>query len=459
MTGTQTETAANGRYMVLVAAVASFAGLLFGFDTAVVNGGLLLLRAQFHLTDGQSEVAAASLLLGAVLGAAGAGWISDRFGRKRALLLAAVLFALSSIGAALPRTLLEFELARIIGGLGIGIGSTLAPLYISELASPKSRGRLVTLNQLAIVVGILASYFVCWRLASLGPEAWRWMFGAGLLPSVLLLLGLLIIPESPRWLVQAGRTEQARAVLERLMGRREAVVEISDIENAIKEEARSEVKLSSPEMRRPLLLALGLAVLQQITGINTVLYYGAVLFNEHLKKSSSSSIGANIAIGAVNLLGTIVALFLMDRAGRRKLLLWTSAGMALSLFAVAALFRQESPDFRLIMAGVLVYVACFAIGLGPVTWVYISELFPSAIRARAVSLALVVLWIACLVVTITFLTLIRVLGTGWTFCLYGVLSLLTFFFVLALLPETRGQSLEQISRQWYEPRQGGKLKG
>ena len=443
--------------MFLVAAVASFAGLLFGFDTAVVNGGLLLLRAQFHLSDGQSEVAAASLLLGAVLGAAGAGWISDTFGRKRALLLAAVLFALSSIGAAIPRTLTEFEVARVLGGIGIGIGSTLAPLYISELASPRSRGRLVTLNQLAIVVGILASYFVCWRLASLGSEAWRWMFGAGLLPSIFLFAGLLFIPESPRWLVQAGRTEQARGVLERLLGRNEAVVELSDIENAIREEARAEVRLSSREMRRPLALALGLAVLQQITGINTVLYYGAVLFNEHLKKSSSSSIGTNIAIGAVNLLGTLVALFLMDRAGRRRLLLWTSAGMAASLFLIALLFRQPSPNFQMILAGVLVYVACFAVGLGPVTWVYISELFPSAVRARAVSLALVVLWIACLLVTITFLTLIHVLGAGWTFCLYGVLSLLTFFFVLVLLPETRGRSLEQISRQWYEPRQDGKL--
>ncbi|MGA8531057.1 MAG: MFS transporter, partial [Acidobacteriaceae bacterium] len=224
--------AGGRRHATTLAAVAALAGLLFGFDTAVVNGGLLLLRAQFHMNDLQAEFAAGALIAGAVLGASIAGWSGDRFGRRTMLGWTAGLFALSSIGAALPSNLIEFELARLIGGVGIGLGSTLAPVYISEIAVPATRGRLVTLNQLAVVLGILGSYFLCWVLATLGPGSWRWMFGAGLIPALALLLGLFNIPESPRWLMKSGRTAEAADVLAAIAGEEEGASEKLQIEEA-----------------------------------------------------------------------------------------------------------------------------------------------------------------------------------------------------------------------------------
>jgi SP family arabinose:H+ symporter-like MFS transporter len=427
--------------------VAALSGLLFGFDTAVVNGGLLLLRAQFHLTNLQSELAASALIAGAIFGAAFAGWSGDRYGRKKMLGWAAVLFALSSFGAAIPASLLQFEAARFIGGIGIGLASTLAPIYISEIAAPAVRGRLVTLNQLAIVLGILGSYFLCWQLARLGPESWRWMFGAGLLPAIALFVGLFFIPESPRWLVKMGRTSDAQRVLLAIAGE-EGKDELGQIESSLRDEQASRVSLASPELRKPMIIAVTLTLLSQITGINTVLYYGAVLFSEQMRQQTTSAIGANVAIGLVNVIGTVLSIWWMDRVGRRPLLLWTSAGMAISLFLLASLFAFHHAPVLLIMFAILAYVASFAIGLGPVTWVYISEIFPSTVRGKAVSVAIVVLWIACLLVTVSFLTLIHYAGTSGAFCLYGILSAVTWIFVYRWLPETRGKSLEEIYRLW-----------
>ncbi len=434
-------------YATLVAAVAALSGLLFGFDTAVVNGGLLLFRAQFHLSNFQTETAAGALITGAVFGAAAGGWMGDRFGRKKMLGWTAFLFAISSIGAAIPNNLWQFELARFVGGLGIGVGSTLAPVYISEIAPPSTRGRLVTLNQLAIVLGILGSYFLCWRLALLGPAAWRWMFGAGLVPAIGLFIGVYLIPESPRWLAKAGRTVQARNVLAAIAGP-EGAAELQQIEVSLREERHAHVRLSSPELRKPLKIAVMLALLQQITGINTILYYGAVLFSEHMQQRAASAIGANVAIGVVNVVGTVLSIWWLDRVGRRPLLLWTSAGMAACLFLLAGLFEMQHIAVLLVTASILGYVACFAVGLGPVTWVYISEIFPSTVRGRAVSVAIVALWIACLLVTISFLSLIHYIGPSGAFCVYAVLSAMTFVFVYRYLPETRGKSLEDISSLW-----------
>jgi sugar porter (SP) family MFS transporter len=436
------------RDATLLAAVAALAGLLFGFDTAVVNGGLLLLRAQFHLTNVQAEFAAGALIAGAVLGASVAGWSGDRFGRRTMLVWTAGLFALSSIGAALPSNLIEFEAARLIGGLGIGLGSTLAPVYISEIAVPGTRGRLVTLNQLAVVFGILGSYFLCWALASLGPGSWRWMFGAGLIPALALLFGFFNIPESPRWLIKSGRSAEAGAVLASIAGEEEAAREKMQIEEAIREERSANVRLASPELRRPLFIAITLAVLQQITGINTVLYYGSVLFSEHMKQQTSSAIGANVAIGAINVVGTILSILWLDKFGRRPLLLWTFAGMAASLAVLAGLFLLPHVPVLLILVSVLGYVLFFAIGPGPVVWVYIAEIFPSTVRGRAASVAIVALWIACLLVTVSFLSLLHSAGPAGTFGIYAVLSLFALGFVFRCVPETRAKSLEEISAGW-----------
>jgi SP family arabinose:H+ symporter-like MFS transporter len=437
-----------GGYTVMVAGVAALAGLLFGFDTAVVNGALVLLRAEFHLDDWQSEQAAGALLLGALIGAAMAGWSGDRFGRRNMLTVSGALFALSSLASALPQTLFQFEAARLAGGLAIGITSTLSPIYIAEISPPAYRGRLVSLYQLAIVVGILLSFFLCWRLAVLGPGAWRWMFGIGLIPSLVLMGGLCLIPESPRWLYEKGRRIDARVILGKILGEEEAAREEKEIERLIEQEHQGALQVLSPDLRRPLVLAVMLAVLQQFTGINTVLYYGSILLTEHAHQGTSSAIGASVLIGLVNLLGTFVALALLDRAGRRLLLLITLAMMAVSLTVLALSFYSPNPPFYLVLGSILTYVGSFAIGPGPVTWVYISEIFPSAVRGRAVSIATFALWAACLLVTVSFLSLLKILGPSGTFFLYAGVSVFTFFFVWRGLPETRGKTLEEISTSW-----------
>jgi SP family arabinose:H+ symporter-like MFS transporter len=435
-------------YAVLVSAVAALSGLLFGFDTAVVNGGLLLIRSQFHLTNLQAETAAAAMIAGAVFGAASAGWCGDRYGRKKMLGWTAFLFAASSIGAALPSSIVQFELARFVGGVGIGLGSTLAPVYISEIAEPSIRGRLVTLNQLAVVLGILGSYFLCWGLSRLGPGAWRWMFGAGLVPALALFAGLFFIPESPRWLTKEGRTAEANQVLTAIAGQEGGTRDFKDIQAALSEEQGAKIRLSSPELRKPLMIAITLAVLQQFTGINTVLYYGAVLFSEHMHQKTSLAIGVNVVIGLVNVIGTVLSIVWMDRVGRRSLLLWSLAGMAASLFVLTGLLAFHHVSMLLVTLSILAYVTCFAIGPGPVTWVYISEIFPSTIRGRAVSIAIVALWIACLLVTVSFLSLLHYAGPSGAFGLYAALSVAAYVFVYRALPETRGKSLEEISTLW-----------
>jgi len=437
-------------YSLLLAAIASLSGLLFGFDTAIVNGGLVLLRHQFRLTNLQTEAAASALLVGAVIGAACAGTLGDRFGRRRMLFIASLFFGVSSIGAALPANLLQFEIARLIGGIAIGVASSLAPLYIAETAPRQYRGFLVTLNQLAIVLGILISFFVSWRLSVLGEGAWRWMFGVGVVPALALLLGLFFIPESPRWLASHGQESKALAILARTLGMHRGEVEMNTILAELNSERRVHISLASRALRKPLLIAITLAVLQQVTGINTVLYYGAILFSEHVGSNPVFAIGANVLIGFVNLLGTILSMMVMDKFGRKPLLVTSSIGMGVCLLMLAGSFHLSHPPTVLILTTLLLYVMCFASGMGPVVWVYIAEIFPAEVRARAVSVATVALWSGCCLVTLTFLTLIQRLGTACTFLIYALLSLATACFAVCCMPETKGRSLEEIATSWHE---------
>ncbi|RZK58571.1 MAG: MFS transporter, partial [Hymenobacter sp.] len=259
-------------YVYLIAAVAALGGLLFGFDTAIINGALVFLKKDFGLSDAQTELAASSILFGAVAGAAIAGWLTDRYGRRRLLFGAALLFTLSAIAAALPRTLTEFVVARLAGGIAIGVASLLVPLYIAEIAPARIRGKLVTLNQLAIVSGILMAYVASYYLAGLGLASWRWMFAAAAVPSLLFMVTLLLVPESPRWLLGRGRAAEALGTLTRLNGPAAAATEAEEIQAALAAEQGDEASLSQPRLRRPLRIAVVLAVLQQITGINTILY-------------------------------------------------------------------------------------------------------------------------------------------------------------------------------------------
>jgi len=331
-------------------------------------------------------------------------------------------------------------------------------MYIAEVSPPLIRGRLVTINQLAIVSGILIAYYVNWQLSTAGAGNWRWMFAIAAVPSLAFWIGLLTIPESPRWLAAHNREEDALAVLQRVVGPDEARRELLEIRQSIRHEATVRLaELFRPGLRRPLVLAVVLAILSQVTGINTIIYYGSILLREHAGQSASSAIGANVLIGVINFAGTIIAMFTIDRVGRRILLLVGSAGMGISLAALGFAFRAQAQSFSLILILILAYVLSFAVSLGPGTWVYISELFPNAVRGRAMSIGTMGVWIACLAVTLTFLTMIRLLSTSGAFWFYGGLCAATFVFVWRYLPETRGRTLEEIQKLWKLSPAGDKI--
>ena len=435
----------SGRYIYLPAMVAAIGGLLFGFDTAVINGAIVFIKQQFSLSDTQTEIAASSLLLGCVVGASLAAFTSDRLGRKKVLLGSAALFTLSSIGAALPQNLREFVIARVIGGVAIGMASTLSPLYIAEISPAARRGLLVSLNQLAIVTGILLSYTVNYLLTGVGASNWRWMFASATAPSLGFLLTLLLIPESPRWLVQKGREAEANQFLSRIVGTPAAAKAIQAIKDATAEESGN---LLDPAFRKPLIFAIAIALFSQFTGINTIIYYGSLIFLEHVPhQTATTALWANVMIGAINFVATILGMSLIDRAGRKPLLASAFAGMALSLLGVAAAIRFQAAGF-VVLIFVLTYVACFAVGVGTGTWVMMSEICPTRVRGRAMSIATVCLWCGTLLVTLSFLSFINVLTAAGAFVLYAAISVAAFLFVWQKVPETKGRSLEEIEKWW-----------
>lgn len=435
-------------YATRISLIAAISGLLFGFDIAVINGALLLLRQQFGLTEVQTEQAASSLLIGCVFGAALGGVLSDRMGRRKVLIISSLLFALSAVGAALPRTLNEFMAARFVGGIAIGIASLLAPLYIAEVSPARIRGRLVALNQMAIVSGILLAYLSNWLLSFLGAESWRWMFLTAAIPSVGFFIGLFYVPESPRWLVEAGDEDEAQKVLDRV-DHESAGSALREIKETVAEESGRLSDLLAPGLRKATVIALTLAVLQQITGINTILFYGSIIFREQVGgQSESAAIGANVIVGLVNFVATWVALGLIDKVGRVRLLIVSSAVMALAHVAMGFCFMAAKPSVLAVLASMLLCVASFAIGLGPGVWVVMSEIFPTKIRGRAMSLATVALWVACVALTMTFLTLARWLTPTGAFWLYSAICVGTAIFVRAMVPETKGRTLEEIEKFW-----------
>jgi sugar porter (SP) family MFS transporter len=446
--------AATRGYTYRISSVAALGGFLFGFDTAIINGAIFFLRRQFRWTDFQTEVAAGSLLVGCAVGASVAGTLSDRFGRRKILLLAALIFAVSSIATAVPNALAQFCAARLVAGVAIGIASMVSPLYIAEASPAAMRGRLVSLNQLAIVLGILVSYLAGWALAGLGQESWRWMFAVAAIPSVLFGAALFTVPESPRWLLKENRVADALAILKRLG---EPSSRADEIRAAIAGESASLRQLLEPGLRRPLAIGITLAVLQQVTGINTVLYYGSIIFTEHAgERSASGALWANVVIGAVNLMFTLVALPLIDRLGRKPLLVVASAGMGVSLTALGFAFLAGPSAGSVPLAFILCYVAFFSAGMGPGVWVVMAELFPTKIRGRAMSVATISLWLACLLITLSFLSLVRALSISGAFWLYAAMCGFTVWFVWRLMPETRGKTLEEIEREW---RRGGGQNG
>lgn len=433
----------------LICGIAAIAGILFGFDIAVINGAIIFLKAAFRLTDFQTELAVSILLVGCIAGSAIAGWITDRYGRRRVLSSAALLFAISSLGTAAARSFLEFGVARFIGGIAIGIASMLAPLYIAEVSPARIRGRLVSLNQMAIVSGILLAYFINWGLSFAGESGWRWMFAVAVVPSFGLFAGLFFVPESPRWLMEQNREAEAREVLVRVEGAEQAADQLVQIRATLQQEAGTFGDLLAPALRRPLILVVALAVLQQITGINTVLFYGSIIWQREVgSHSASAAIGANAVIGIVNFLVTIAALWLIERSGRKPLLMFSSGCMAVCQALLGLAFLLQPPPAPLILGAMLLCVAAFAIGLGPTTWVLMAELFPTRVRGRAMSISNMALWIACFLLTFTFLSLVHAITITGAFCLYSFLCVVTFLLVWRMVPETKGKTLEEIETFW-----------
>ena len=447
-------------YVFLVTLVAALGGLLFGYDTGVINGAIGPLKAHFDLTPRSQGWATGCALLGCALGAAGAGAFSDRFGRKKVLILSAVFFLASAIGTALPRTVAAFILYRILGGIGVGAASISSPMYIAEISPARIRGRMVSINQFAIVTGFLVVYFVNYFIALQGNDAWnqqvgwRWMFGSESLPALMLLALLFFVPESPRWLTKQGRESEAVGILARVNGATYAQTELAEIKDAVAHESGSLKQLLLPRMKIVLVIGIVLAVLQQVTGINVFLYFGTEIFKK-MGSGTNAALLQTVIVGAVNLTFTIIAIWTVDKLGRKPLMMIGSTGMGVCLLAMGVAAYVQSTGLWILLF-ILGYIACFALSVGPVTWVILSEIFPTRIRGRAMAIATICLWIANYIVSQTFPMmdenpwLLATFHRALPFWLYGLFCAMLLLFVWLFVPETKGKTLEQIERHWLQ---------
>lgn len=449
----------NARYVYQISMVAALGGLLFGYDTAVISGAIGSIKARFELSPALEGWAASSAIWGCVVGVAAAGFLADRFGRKKILLLSAVLFAISSIGSALPQSLTQFVVARMIGGLGIGAASMISPLYISEVAPAKNRGQLCTLYQLAIVLGINLIYFVNYRIAGWGDErwnielGWRYMLGSAALPALLFLLLGCLVPESPRWLMKQRREAEALDVLVRVNGSEQGPLVQEEIRQSFDQQEGGLAELLQPGFRKALIVGLMLAVFSQITGINAIIYYAPQIL-KGVGFGTDSALAQTFLIGVINTLFTFVALGLIDKAGRRTLLLWGVSSMVICLGGAGCAFYFHMTSGPWLLVFILAFIASFACSLGPIPWIMIAEIFPTRIRGAAMSLCILSLWLAVVAVTqFTPILLDPVAGLGgaFTFWLFMLFSILLLIFVWKAVPETKQRTLEEIEQSWAQP--------
>jgi sugar porter (SP) family MFS transporter len=433
-------------FLYITAGIAALAGLLFGYDTGVISGAILFIKDQFHLTAGPVESIVSAVLLGAVIGAALSGALADRFGRKRVLVVTAFLFAAGAIGAAFSINVPMIIMFRMIIGIAIGVASYTAPLYISEISPPEARGGLVSLNQLMITCGIVVSYLVDLAL-TLGENEWRWMFGIGAMPAVILLLGMITLSESPRWLISHGRSDEAREILKKIMPENKIAGEIDSIQKSLAIKQGSWKEVMAPWIRPALIVGVALAFFQQVTGINTIIYYAPTIFEFAGFGSHKVSILATVGVGTVNVLMTVVAIRFLDRLGRKPLLYIGLVGMTLSLGILGLAFYLPgmADSLKLLtVLSVLFYIASFAISLGPIFWLIIAEIYPLKVRGRAMSLATLSNWLFNMLVASTFLTLTERLGKAGAFWFYAAVCLIALVFCYLYVPETKGKTLEGI---------------
>ncbi|PYI51921.1 sugar porter family MFS transporter [Paenibacillus flagellatus] len=441
------------RYVTIYSVIAAIGGFLFGYDTAVISGAIGFLKTRFDMDSGLLGWTVSSLIVGAAIGAALSGSSSDRFGRKRTLLAAAALFTVGSIGSAVPDSVAGLVAARMIGGLGVGMASTLTPLYIAEIAPARHRGRLVSYYQFAVVTGIFVTFFINAAIAGIGDDrwdveyAWRWMFGFGVVPGVLYFALLLALPESPRWLMKQKREVDALEVLEKMNGKEAAKEELHEMLRLKDEDVGSIRELFGRSLRLPLIVGVLLAVFQQMIGINAIMYYAPEIFKQ-TGAGTNAALVQTVLVGVVNFAFTLVALWLIDRVGRRSLLLIGACLMTVSLIVVGICFRAESVPVYVVLFFILLYVAAFAVSFGPVVWVMIAEIFPTRIRGRATAIASLCLWAADFAVSQTFPMLVDSIGTASTFWMFGAIAAAAIVFCAKVVPETKGKSLEQIEREW-----------
>ncbi|HEY7196376.1 MAG TPA: sugar porter family MFS transporter [Gaiellaceae bacterium] len=437
----------GNRALIGVALIAAIGGFLFGYDTGIVGGALLFIKEDLNASDFDQQAIVGSLLIGAVVGAICSGYLADRISRRRTKIISGCVFVLGAVAAALSQTVWELITARFVLGLSVGTASFVSPMYIAELVPKRIRGGMVSFNQLMITSGILGAYIASWALKGLDSN-WRWMFALGAIPGLALAVGMYFMPFSPRWLVEKGREDEAKDVLRRFRRDENVDDEIQEIKDVTREE-RGLRDLLDPAIRPMLIVGIGLAIFQQVVGINTVIYYAPTILS-FTGLEANSAITQALFIGLTNVVFTIVAILLLDRLGRRVFLLTGTACLTVALVALGFYFhigylQDHAPHMAL--AALLLYIAGFAVGLGPVFWLMISEIFPLAIRGPAMSVSTVANWAFNFAVSFTFLTLVGGIGKDGVFWLYAGIGVLALLFFWTRVPETRKRTLEEIEQE------------
>lgn len=441
------------KYVIIISVIAAIGGLLFGYDTAVIAGAIGSIQTIFDLSPALTGWAASSAIWGCMIGVIFAGFLSDKFGRKKVLILSAILFFISAVGSSIPNNLTQFVLARLIGGVGVGIASMLSPMYISEIAPAKIRGTLVTLYQLAIVIGINLVYYINLQIASSGDAqwnldiGWRIMLGSEVIPALLFIILLFFIPESPRWLASKGKIDSAKAIIEKINGQNKSAELLNEIQDSFKEEKGSILVLFTSGLRMAIVVGMFLAFFSQITGINAIIYYAPEIF-KNIGFGADSAMFQTVIIGTVNTIFTFVAIAFIDKYGRRTLLLWGISGMIICLGGVGLMFHFELSSGPWLLLFILGFIASFAMSLGPIPWVLISEIFPTKFRGVAMSISILMVWIGVVLITQLTPILLESVGGAFTFWIFMFNAIILIIFTYNMIPETKGKTLEEIAKMW-----------
>ncbi len=450
--------------VTFLAVIAALGGFLFGYDTAIISGTISFVKTQFELSAVMEGWYVSSALVGTILGVSVAGILSDKYGRKNILVASGIFFALSAIGCTISGSFTELVSYRLLGGVGVGIASMLSPLYISEIAPAKNRGRLVALYQLAITMGILVAYFVNAYLLNLSnssgfegsseivrkiyvSEVWRAMLGSETIPAILFLLLLFIIPKSPRWLTMKGKISEAKDILVRFVSEEEATAEINNVETILARKSGGIKAVLSGPFKIAMFIGVTLAILSQLSGINAIIYFGPKILEEG-GLQLGEALGGQVIIGIVNVLFTFVALWKIDDLGRKPLLTYGVIGIMISLVVVGFLFYLDVNNTYLFMTFILLFIACFAFSFGPVLWVLMAEIYPLKIRGSALSIATMAVWLGATFIgqmTPWFLENLKAYGTFWFFAICMIPAI---YIIIKILPETKGKTLEEIENYW-----------